>query len=580
MAVVTGMVFNVLAAGDIVYYIFDVKKKRKIRKKWSKMKTILYHAKVYLEKGRYAQAVLIENGVIKKVGSDEEILSSGGDAAHIIDCRGRTLIPGLNDSHMHFMQFGETLNQAQIDGVTSIDEMIRICREFAEKHPERVRNGMHAIGWNQDLFTDGDRLPDRHDLDKISTEYPIVLERVCGHIVSTNTKLIEMLGIDGNSPQFPDGDFLIGDDGYPNGIFTANACNIAKAIIPDFSMEERRQIMLDTMQYAVSHGLTSIQSNDVGTTFMDGPAAFKMFHDIYDNGEALIRYRHQVCFNDIEAFADYLENGEFAEGKYEKDSWLTLGPLKLFKDGSLGARTAFMKNGYAGDRDNHGLEWIKPEEMEKYCQMAKEHGMQVVTHVIGDEAIEKTIDCYEHAFVDGENKLRHGLIHCQITDQKLLDRIAEKGILVFAQPIFLDYDMSIVEELCGKELASTSYAFGTLIRKGVHLSYGTDCPVEDCNPFPNIYMAVTRKNREGRPEDGFYPEECVDVETAIDAYTIESAYAEFMEDRKGRIKEGYYADMVLLDRDIFTVDPMEIKDILPVMTMVGGKIVYKNHDEM
>ena len=207
------------------------------------MKTILYHAKVYLEKGRYAQAVLIENGVIKKVGSDEEILSSGGDAAHIIDCRGRTLIPGLNDSHMHFMQFGETLNQAQIDGVTSIDEMIRICREFAEKHPERVRNGMHAIGWNQDLFTDGDRLPDRHDLDKISTEYPIVLERVCGHIVSTNTKLIEMLGIDGNSPQFPDGDFLIGDDGYPNGIFTANACNIAKAIIPDFSMEERRQII-------------------------------------------------------------------------------------------------------------------------------------------------------------------------------------------------------------------------------------------------------------------------------------------------------------------------------------------------
>ena len=544
------------------------------------MKTILYHAKVYLEKGRYAQAVLIENGVIKKVGSDEEILSSGGDAAHIIDCRSRTLIPGLNDSHMHFMQFGETLNQAQIDGVTSIDEMIRICREFAEKHPERVRNGMHAIGWNQDLFTDGDRLPDRHDLDKISTEYPIVLERVCGHIVSTNTKLIEMLGIDGNSPQFPDGDFLIGDDGYPNGIFTANACNIAKAIIPDFSMEERRRIMLDTMQYAVSHGLTSIQSNDVGTTFMDGPAAFKMFHDIYDNGEALIRYRHQVCFNDIEAFADYLENGEFAEGKYEKDSWLTLGPLKLFKDGSLGARTAFMKNGYAGDRDNHGLEWIKPEEMEKYCQMAKEHGMQVVTHVIGDEAIEKTIDCYEHAFVDGENKLRHGLIHCQITDQKLLDRIAEKGILVFAQPIFLDYDMSIVEELCGKELASTSYAFGTLIRKGVHLSYGTDCPVEDCNPFPNIYMAVTRKNREGRPEDGFYPEECVDVETAIDAYTIESAYAEFMEDRKGRIKEGYYADVVLLDRDIFTVDPMEIKDILPVMTMVGGKIVYKNHDEM
>ncbi len=543
------------------------------------MKTILCHAKVYVEKGCYAQAVLVEDGLIAKVGTDEEIMSCKEDGMQVIDCGGRTLIPGLNDSHLHFMQFGETLNQAQIDGVSSIDEMIRICREFAEKHPERVRDGLHAIGWNQDLFIDDKRIPDRHDLDKISTEFPIVLERVCGHIVSTNTKLIEMLGIDGDSPQFPDGDFLIGEDGYPNGIFTANACNIAKAIIPDFTLQERREILLDTMKYAVSHGLTSVQSNDVGTTFMDGPAAFKLFHDIYDKGEALIRYRHQVCFNDLEAFSEYLEKGEFAQGKYEPDSWLTLGPLKLFKDGSLGARTALMKDGYVGDRGNHGLEWIKPDEMEKYCQLAKKHNLQVVTHVIGDAAIERTVDCYEHAFIDGENKLRHALVHCQITDEKLLDRIAEKGILVFAQPIFLDYDMSIVEELCGKELASTSYAFGTLQRKGAHVSYGTDCPVEDCNPFPNIYMAVTRKNRNGKPDGGFYPSECVDVETAIDAYTIESAYGEFMEDRKGRIKEGYYADLVLLDRDIFTVDPMEIKDILPVMTMVGGKIVYQSETE-
>ncbi|MFR7990105.1 MAG: amidohydrolase [Anaerovoracaceae bacterium] len=543
------------------------------------MKTILCHAKVYVEKGCYAQAVLVEDGLIAKVGTDEEIMSCKEDGMQVIDCGGRTLIPGLNDSHLHFMQFGETLNQAQIDGVSSIDEMIRICREFAEKHPERVRDGLHAIGWNQDLFIDDKRIPDRHDLDKISTEFPIVLERVCGHIVSTNTKLIEMLGIDGDSPQFPDGDFLIGEDGYPNGIFTANACNIAKAIIPDFTLQERREILLDTMKYAVSHGLTSVQSNDVGTTFMDGPAAFKLFHDIYDKGEALIRYRHQVCFNDLEAFSEYLEKGEFAQGKYEPDSWLTLGPLKLFKDGSLGARTALMKDGYVGDRGNHGLEWIKPDEMEKYCQLAKKHNLQVVTHVIGDAAIERTVDCYEHAFIDGENKLRHALVHCQITDEKLLDRIAEKGILVFAQPIFLDYDMSIVEELCGKELASTSYAFGTLQRKGAHVSYGTDCPVEDCNPFPNIYMAVTRKNRNGKPDGGFYPSECVDVETAIDDYTIESAYGEFMEDRKGRIKEGYYADLVLLDRDIFTVDPMEIKDILPVMTMVGGKIVYQSETE-
>ena len=538
------------------------------------MKTILHNAKVYVEKGCYKQAVLIDDGVIRKVGADEEILAAADEFTQVIDCEGKTLIPGLNDSHLHFMQTGEVMNQAKIDGVTSIEEMIQICREFADTHPDQVKKGLHAIGWNQDLFVGSDRMPDRHDLDKISTEFPIVLERVCGHIVSTNTKLIEMLGIDGSSPQFPDGEFLIGEDGYPNGIFTANACNIAKALIPDFSMEERRRILVETMKDAVSCGITSVQSNDVGTTFMDGPAAFALLHDIYDKGEALIRYRHQVCFNDFSAFEEYLKEGEFAKGKYERDSWLTLGPLKLFKDGSLGARTALMRNGYESDRENHGLEWIKPEEMEKYCQLAKEYGLQVVTHVIGDAAVERTIDCYEHAFVDGKNKLRHALIHCQITDEALLDRIAEKDILVFAQPIFLDYDMNIVEELCGSELTSTSYAFGSLYRKGAHVSYGTDCPVEYYNPFENIYMAVTRKNRKGQPAGGFYPKECVDVETAVDAYTYESAYAEFMEDRKGRIREGYYADMVLLDRDIFTVDPMEIKEIKPVMTMVGGKIVY------
>lgn len=538
------------------------------------MKTILHHAKVYVERDCFAEAVLVEDGLIAKVGTDEEILAFADQADKVIDCGGRTMIPGLNDSHMHFMQCGETMNQAQIDGVTSIDEMIRICREFAESHPDRVKDGLHAIGWNQDLFIDGDRLPDRHDLDKISTEYPILLERVCGHIVTVNTKLLEMLDIEHNGDKFRAEDVLKDENGEPNGILKANACNLAKPIIPDFSMEERREILMETMKYAVSHGLTSVQSNDVGTTFMDGPAAFKMFHEVYDSGEALIRYRHQVCFNDFNEFEKYLKEGEFVNGEYGEDSWLTLGPLKLFKDGSLGARTGLMRDGYAVDRENHGLEWISEEEMERYCQLAKEHNLQVVTHVIGDAAIEKTMDCYERAFVDGENKLRHALVHCQITDEAMTDRIAEKGILVFAQPIFLDYDMHIVEELCGKELASTSYAFGSLPKKGAHVSYGTDSPVEDCNPFPNIYMAVTRKDKAGNPEGGFYPEECVDVPTAIDAYTIESAYAEFMEDKKGRIKEGYYADMVLLEKDIFTVDPMEIKDMLPVMTMVGGKVVF------
>ena len=270
------------------------------------MKKILYNAKVYVEQNVFEEAVLVDGGYIEAVGKNDEILALKDDDTELIDCEGKTLIPGLNDSHLHFMQFGETLNQVNIEGVTSIDEMVERCQDFLAKYPEKCKNGMHAIGWNQDYFVDGDRLPNRHDLDRISTDFPIVLERVCGHIVSSNTKAIEILGIDRDSPQFPDGEFLIGEDGYPNGIYTANACNVVKAIIPDFSMEERRKILLDTMKYGVAHGLTTVQSNDVGTTFMDGPAAFKMFHEVYDSGEALLRYRHQVCFNNFEEFEKYL----------------------------------------------------------------------------------------------------------------------------------------------------------------------------------------------------------------------------------------------------------------------------------
>ncbi len=544
------------------------------------MVKVIYNAKVYVEKGCYKEAILVEDGYIKAVGDNTEILQAADAACRasdsekvLIDCKGRTVIPGLNDSHMHFMLLGETHNQAMIEGAKSIDEMVEICRKFAAEHPENVKEGLHAMGWNQDEFEGESRFPDRHDLDKISTEYPICLERICGHIVSVNSKLIEMLDMD--SPEFKEGDFLLGEDGKPNGIFTENGCNIAKRIIPDFTLEQRKKIIKETMDYAASLGLTSVQSNDVGTTFMDGPAAFKLLREIYEKGEGKVRYRHQVCFNDLAAFEDYLENGEFAKGEYPKDSWLTLGPLKLFKDGSLGARTALLKGEYLGQPGNHGLEWISEPDMEKYCQLAKKHNLQVVTHVIGDEAAASTMRCYKNAFVDGKNKLRHALVHCQLTDEEILKDIKDSDILVMAQPIFINYDLHVVEKLVGKELASTSYAFGRMIRDGVHLSYGTDCPVEDCNPFPNIYTAVARKDLSGFPEEGFYPEERVDVETAIDAYTYESAYAEFMEDVKGRLKPGYYADLVVLDKDIFTCDTEEIKDIKPVLTMVGGQVVYE-----
>jgi hypothetical protein len=263
-----------------------------------------------------------------------------------------------------------------------------------------------------------------------------------------------------------------------------------------------------------------------------------------------------------------------AEDWGRKVGLMEYGPVKMFKDGSLGARSAMMRNDYADDPKAKGVDRIADSEQMAMIQYAEDRGVQVVTHCIGDGAIDVTQKMIAKA-AGTENKNRHSIIHYQITDMDMVKFTKEHNILVAYQPVFLEYDIHIVESRCGHDLAMQSYCFKTAHDMGIHASYGTDSPVEDCNPFLNLYCAVTRKDYNGFPEGGWNPKECMDVETAIDAYTYESAYAEFKEGVKGRIKPGFYADLVVLDKDIFTCDPMEIKDILPVLTMVDGKIVYR-----
>ena len=529
------------------------------------------NGKVYVEKGRYAEAFITNDGLFATVGTNAEIAAAAA-GCETIDLKGRTVIPGLNDSHMHLCHIGERLVEVDISGCRSVDELVFRCRTYMEENPDLVKNGMHGTGWNQDLFADK-RIPTRFDLDKISTDIPIVLERICGHILAANTKVIEILGLTAGSPQYEGGVFETDENGYPNGIFNEFACHHAVNVIPRPGFEEYQELFVRAADYAAAHGLTSVQSNDVGTAIPDTEMCFRLAHKVYADGKGKIRYRHQCCFKTVEDMQSFIA-AERAHTGY--NDMLTLGPLKLFKDGSLGARTAMMRHEYLDDPGNYGVEATSEEKMEAFVSAASAMGLQVVTHVIGDDAVEKVINVYEKHLDGGNNTLRHALIHNQITDRPLLEKTARLNILSFYQPIFLDYDMHAVESRCGKELSSTSYAFRTLHELNPAIvSYGTDSPVEDCNPFPCLYSAVTRKDKTGFPEGGFYPDECVDVETAVDCYTTGSAYAEGMEDKKGRIMPGFYADFAVLDRDIFTCDPMKIRDILPVLTVCAGEIAYE-----
>lgn len=532
-------------------------------------KTVLYNAKIYLEKGKFAEACLIEDGVITAVGGSGTLLI-GNYGADVIDCHGRTVIPGLNDSHCHVLMVATNRSYVPIMGSSSIDEVVERGRAFLAAHPQA--SGLRGMGWNVVDFVNGEKRDlVRQDLDRVSTEIPVYFSRACGHMAVCNTKALELAHVDAATPEVPGGVIGRDHDGCPNGQFSDNAKRLVEAYIPEPTAEETAANFADVLAYAASRGLTSVQSNDVGTA-LPADQAYAILHRYHDAGQLLIRIHEQSAYADPAEFERYL-NTEKKDPRY--DDVLSFGPLKLFKDGSLGGRSALMREDYCDDPGNRGISVRTDEELDAFCEMADRHNVQVVCHCIGDGAVQSLLGHYEKVLRDGKNPLRHGIIHCQMMDRPMAERLAHDGILALEQPIFLDSDMHALETRVTPALARTSNAYRTLMALGVPQSFGTDSPVEDINPFPCIYSAVTRRDKRGWPEGGYFPEERISVADAIDCYTIGSAYAQFMETRKGRIKEGYFADLTVLDRDIFTCDPQEIRDIRPVLTMMGGRITYR-----
>lgn len=531
------------------------------------MRMILSNGKIYIEKDNFQEAILIEDGIIKEVGTNEDILKN--KAHKIIDLKGKTVLPGLNDSHLHLLGVGSAMSSCVLISARSIDDVIQLGRDFLESNPDLV--ALYGRGWNQDYFTTGEhRMITRHDLDKISTEIPIVFTRVCGHMATSNTKALEILKIDENT-KVEGGVIELGVDGKPNGVFCENAIALLDSVFPEETDEDIENKILKAADYAISLGITSVQSCDAGSD--DFQRIFDIIHSIYNDKKTKLRYGHQFNFQDINSFGKYLET-EFNNEQYD-EKFLSKGALKLFIDGSLGARTALMLKDYEDAPGTIGIKVLDDKELDEICKLATEKGVRIVTHAIGDGAIESLINAYEKTMENGENLLRHGIVHNQITSMEQLERIAKLSIPVMYQPIFLDYDMNIVQDRVGEELASTSYAFNTLYKLGAPISLSTDAPVENCNPWHNLYCAVTRMGLNEEPKGGFYPNEKMDLQDAIDCYTYGSTYNEFKEDFKGRLKSGFVADLIVLDRDIFTIDPVEIKDIEVEKTMIDGEFVYE-----
>ncbi len=536
------------------------------------METVIKNGKIQIDENIFVESIYIKENKVFKVGSNEEVSKYITDSTKVIDAGNKLVIPGLNDSHMHLLGVGKFLSNVNCYGATTIEEIVQRGKDFILEKNLAKEEVLHGRGWNQDYFTDDKRLLTRHDLDKISKNHPVVLRRACGHLATCNTKALEMLNIDKKTMQIEGGVFEVEEDGYPSGIFNENALKLLEPLMPASNVKKIKSELKLAIEHAISHGLTSIQTNDLIEGENDFEYVIQAFEELRDNKELKVRVCLQCCFDTVEGFQLFIDNGftnNYGDEKFK------VGPLKLFIDGSLGARTALLRNTYNDDDTTTGVAWMSESKLGEMVRIANSNNVQVVVHAIGDSGIDQVLTAYENVIDKYDNKLRHGVIHCQITDNKLLQRFKNKDILAMVQPIFLHYDLHIVEDRVGKDLASTSYAFGTLEELGVNTSYGTDAPIEDLNPFHSMHCAINRQDLNLYPKEGFYNEQCVSVETAVRNYTKAGAHASFEEGIKGTLNEGMLADLVILDTDIYTVDKSKIKDTQVILTMIDGEIVFQ-----
>ena len=530
---------------------------------------LFYNGHFYTGPGYAASVLWAQGGRIRALGGPE-LLAAAPPELPRTDLGGGWALPGFNDSHLHLLDVGRGLASVDLFGASGPADIAARCAAFVRAHAVPPGQAVYGNGWNQDLFAGPHALPTRADLDAAVPDHPLLLDRVCGHIMLCNTAALRAAGITSQTPDPPGGGIDRGPGGEPNGLLRDNAVALVRPLLPAETPAACAGRWRAALAHAAAHGLTSVQTCDVRSR--DWPTVLAALEEL-DAQDALPLRLTLQCAMDTPADLQALWDAGYRPGAHGK-RW-KIGSLKLFLDGSLGARTAWLRGGYADAPGAHGLCCLPMAEALALARKADAAGMQVVAHAIGDGAMEEMLDIIEtlNAPRGGANPLRHGVVHCQVTAPGQWDRLAALGAGALVQPIFLDYDHTIVTARCGAALAGTSYAFGDAVRRGLPVSYGTDAPVESLDPLRNLYAAVTRRPLSGGAP--WQPQQAVTRAQALFCYTQGSAWQEFAEAEKGRLAPGFLADFTVLDRDYFTVPEADIPRLRVQATVTGGQVVYR-----
>ena len=522
---------------------------------------LLHHARIYtLDKSKpIASAIAIDHGEIVAVGGNE--LLSEFERAEKQNMGDRVILPGLTDAHLHLQHYALALEKIDCETDTLNECLQRVVERV---HKAKPGEWILGHGWNQNVWSNW---PSAAELDQIAPNHPVYLTAKSLHAAWANSAGMQLANITSSTPDPKDGQIQHDSKGEPTGILFENAMQLIGDIVPAPNTEGLAHAIQKAQSILWKMGLTGVHDFDRRDCFM-------ALQQLHADGKLKLRVTKNIPVELLDQAFELGLRTSFG------DDWLRIGSVKVFMDGALGPRTAAMFQPYLNESENRGILNMDGEQLFELGRHAADVGLGLTVHAIGDRANHEVLNAYEQLRAYEKKKglpaLRHRIEHVQVLHPDDATRLARLNVIASMQPIHATSDMLMADKYWG-ERSVLAYAWRAQLDAGAHLAFGSDAPVESPNPFWGIHAAVTRRRADGSPgPDGWHPEQRLTMQEAIAGFTTGAAYAAYAENRVGKLTQGYLADLIILDKDPFTCDINEIKDLQSSATMVGGDWVWRS----
>jgi len=541
--------------------------------------TLYKNARIYTNDLRapWAAAMLVRGEQILAVGDEDEVSALAEKGTRIVDLEGHFVMPGFNDAHVHLGSAGQDALAVRLHGSPSIAEVQK--RLAVAVGQVKAGEWITGSGWDHTLWPDR-RFPTRQDLDSVSSQNPVFLVHISGHVAVANSAALKVAGITAKTANPAGGEIEHDAKGEPDGMLKeGSAMSLVESKIPPPSNERRKKGIELVLADVAANGVTSIQDNSLVDALGKTPAGnagndtwddFRVYRELKSEGKLTVRITEWLPFT-----APLVRLEQMRREGGTTDPWLRTGALKMVTDGALGSRTAAMLAPYSDDPKTSGILTMEPEKLRAMAIERDKAGFQLNFHAIGDRANRVALDTFEAvAKANGPRDRRDRIEHAQVVAVSDLRRFASLQVIASMQPSHETTDMRWAEQRVGPERAKGAYAWASLQKFGARLAFGTDYDVEVISPFRGLYACVTRELPAGGPAGGWQPQEKISLDDCIRAYTSGSAYAEFEEGKKGELKAGEFADFIVLSDDLTKIPASNYTKEKVLQTIVGGRAVY------